>query len=56
MFLEASMDTVEMLDLDTMTWSAGPSMPQDMDWAQSEVYDNKLIVLGGYSNFEGPMR
>ena len=37
-----------MLDLDTLIWHAGPNMPNGMLYAQSEVYEDKLYVLGFY--------
>ena len=38
---------VEILNLDTMSWSKGPEMPEAIAHASAEVYDDNLLVIGG---------
>ena len=41
-------DTVEILDFATLTWAFGPTMPISVAFSSYEVYNNNLLVVGGY--------
>ena len=36
--------------METLTWSSGRPMPQEIAYASYEVYYDNLIVVGGYDN------
>ena len=46
-FVAPNHATVEILDLETMTWSVGPAMPEPCTWSTSVVYNDNLLVIGG---------
>ena len=47
MYILGYTDDVEILNLNTMAWSSGPSMPQRVGYASAEVFDNTMYVVGG---------
>ena len=43
------LDTMEILDLDLLTWSKGESLPQRIAMATAHVLKERLIVIGGHT-------
>ncbi len=44
------LDSVDVLDTETMEWSAGPSLPWPISFAASVQYDETFALIGGYSD------
>ena len=42
-----TLDSVEILDLDTLTWSTGASMPTAVEYGTGHSFNGKFIVVGG---------
>ena len=42
---------VQILDLDTLTWSSGPPMPEPVRFMSYVVYENNLLSIGGHNEF-----
>ncbi len=43
-----SVTTVEMFDLETATWSAGPDLPIAVNHPMAAGFDGEIVVAGGY--------
>ena len=41
---------MEVLDLNTLSWSYGPSLPTAIQSAQIEVYKNSIWLVGGFGS------
>ena len=41
------LDVVEILNLETETWRAGPSMVKPRSWLTLETVENTLLLVGG---------
>ena len=41
---EDTSHTVEILNLETMTWGEGPGLPEEYQWPDLHVMDGKLVL------------
>ena len=48
LFSGGYLDSVEILDLDTLTWSTGAPMPMEVYYGTGHTFNGKFIVVGGY--------
>ena len=46
------LDSVEIYDPATNTWSMGPKLPYPIYGMTSHVIDDKIYVVGGYDGFD----
>ena len=42
------LDTVEVMDIETLIWSIAASLPHPYSWASATICGDQLYVLGGY--------